>query len=92
MAAPPRQPLFLARSSYRQRRLRDALRVLPVAGVILFTLPLLWPRGPEGPGNATVLIYLFSVWALLVLAGALMVRRLRPDEHPEGAPPPEGGP
>ena len=80
MAIPPRQPLFLARASYRQRRLRDALRLLPLAGMVMLALPLLWPRGPEGPGNATVLIYLFTVWFVLVAISFALSRRLRPDD------------
>lgn len=93
MAQPPRPPLFLARPGYRQRRLRDAIRVVPVAGAILLMIPLLWPRGPAGPGNATVLIYVFGVWTLLIAVSLLLTRRLQTDDddpHPEatvrGAP------
>lgn len=85
MALPPRQPIFLARSSYRQRRLRDAIRVLPLTGVILILLPLLWTRGPEGPGNAQVLIYVFAVWTLLILTSLLLTRKLRTDADVDGA-------
>lgn len=64
------EPLFLARDSYRQRRLGDAARLLPVLGVVLLLLP--------GFITVTVdaLIYIFSVWALLIVAIGLMSRPL----------------
>ncbi|SMY09575.1 hypothetical protein [Flavimaricola marinus] len=87
MAQMPRQPLFLARSSYRQRRLRDAIRFLPITGIVLLMLPLLWPRGPDGPGNGQVLIYIFSAWSFLILLSFLLTRRLRNDDAEEGNEP-----
>ena len=81
VAPKPGQPLFLARAGYRQRRLRDALRLLPIFGAILWIIPLSWPEGPQdGHGNAGALIYIFVVWALLIVAAFLMSRRLRPDD------------
>ncbi len=64
------EPLFLARDSYRQRRLRDAARLLPVLGVVLLLLP--------GFITITVdaIVYIFSVWALLIVAIGLMSRHL----------------
>ena len=66
-------PLFLERRSYRQRRLMDAARLLPVLGAVLWTIPLLWPQGPEeGVAASTAILYLFGTW--LALAGlALMI-------------------
>lgn len=85
-------PLFLERRSYRQRRLMDAARLLPVLGVVLWTIPLLWRQGPDhGIATSTAILYLFGAW--LVLAGlALMIsRHLEEDEaetpHRDG----EGG-
>ncbi|WP_108263603.1 hypothetical protein [Mangrovicoccus ximenensis] len=89
----PRVPLFLERQSYRRRRLVDASRAVPVFGIILFFVPLLWPQ-PE-PGEATGLaergIYLFLAWGLLVaVTGVISVRlqsRLQegaPEERAEG--------
>ena len=40
---PQRQQMFLERRSYRQRRMMDALRLLPVLGLCLCMVPLLWP-------------------------------------------------
>lgn len=87
-------PLFLARRAYRQRRLADAARLLPLLGGFLFLLPILWntqatPAADTGSGG----IYLFAVWAGLILAAAVLARMLgRQDEEadaPGGAA--EGG-
>jgi hypothetical protein len=82
--ARPTQPLFLARSSYRQRRLRDAARLLPLAAALLWLLPLLWARGPDGVSTATVLLYLFGVWIALILATFVLSRLIGPDTDPTG--------
>lgn len=73
------EPLFLARDSYRQRRLGDAARLLPVLGFVLLLLP--------GFLTATVdaLIYIFTVWALLIVVMALMSRRLADQTNVAGA-------
>jgi hypothetical protein len=95
MSRPP-SPLFLEREAYRRRRLADAARILPVLGLVLFLLPALW-RQPGDPNTATEAVYLFAVWALLILAAALLARPLRragdprsplPPRRPD--PPPEG--
>ncbi len=72
-------PLFLARRSYRRRRVMDAARMLPVVGGFLVALPILW-RPAETPGGETAsgVVYLFTVWALLILAAAVLARRLSP--------------
>ncbi|SFE90672.1 hypothetical protein [Roseivivax sediminis] len=68
-----RPPLvFLERRSYRQRRVRDAARLLPVLGLFAWGVPLLWPRGEAAPGTASALVYVFAVWLGLVVAGALL--------------------
>ena len=77
---PSAKSVFLARSGYRQRRLRDALRMLPVVGVVLWLFPLLW-RSPDSESPlGQVLIYVFGVWLLLIVAAGVMARALRPDE------------
>ncbi len=67
----PRPPLFLARAVYRRRRLRDAARLLPLMGVFLLVLPLLWSHGAaDGAGQDWT--YIFGIWAVLIaLAAAL---------------------
>ena len=52
MARPAKPPVFLARASYRQRRLRDAARLLPMVAGVLMMLPLLWSRS-DGSGLPT---------------------------------------
>lgn len=90
------KPLFLARAVYRKRRLRDAARMLPIFGFLLLMLPMLWP---QGRGVAwTGWIYVFLVWAALIVAAAALARGLAapdaPPTTPEGGdspPKPEGG-
>ncbi|EEW25562.1 hypothetical protein [Rhodobacter ferrooxidans] len=66
-------PLFLARRSYRRRRLRDAARLLPVFGGFLVFLPILWAPAETGSRDtAPDGIYLFAVWAGLIVVAALM--------------------
>jgi len=81
---PLARPLFLERQSYRFRRTTDAARLLPVLGIFLFLLPLLWqpadPAGDVGGGTGVGLtarlVYLFSVWLALIVAAAVLARRL----------------
>ncbi|WP_138470141.1 hypothetical protein [Poseidonocella sp. HB161398] len=85
----PRPPLFLERESYRHRRLVDASRIVPVFGMILFFVPLLWPQPEEAPSAlAERGIYLFVAWGGLVAAtAAISVRlqsRLRDEAGPAG--------
>ncbi|BDW85866.1 hypothetical protein [Roseicyclus marinus] len=83
--------LFLERRTYRQARLQDAARLLPVLGLVLFFGPS-FIRGEDPAGSGLLsgwLIYYFSVWlGLIVLAGILsqaLMRTDRPD--PTAAPP-----
>ncbi len=90
-------PLFLARASYRRRRLIDAARLLPLAGAFLFLLPMLW--GPEGEaaagGRNTAVdgLYLMGAWLALVVAAALVAPGLRAEPPPDDPDPgPGSGP
>ncbi len=94
------KPVFLARGRYRQRRLRDGMLLMPVLAGVLFAVPLLWPRGEIGTelqatANSAALLYLFTVWAGLIVLGAILARFLRRDEDdapggPEGRSTPPG--
>jgi hypothetical protein len=80
----PQEPLFLARGSYRRRRLQDAARLLPWLGGFLFALPLLW----TGARTTVGLMYLFGAWVVLIGLALLLSRRLGRDggqgEEPDG--------
>ena len=86
MSRQTKTPVFVHRSGYRQRRLRDAARLVPFLGLILWLLPLGWPR-PEGTEAHAVgaggLIYIFGVWVFLILCTALLAMSMRPLEEPQ---------
>jgi hypothetical protein len=65
----PAPPPFVAPQSYRQRRLRDFARMLPVLGFALFLLPLLGSaeRSTGGAG-----LWLFACWGALIFAAKLI--------------------
>ena len=71
MKKPP-EPLFLARENYRFRRLTDAARLMPLLGLLLIFLPLMWRE----PSTAAGLVWLFSVWLFLILCTAWLASRL----------------
>lgn len=79
MAKPP---VFLERQSYRQRRMMDAIRLLPLLGLGLWMVALLWPvpessaagGGPSVPTSAA-LTYIFGVWMGLVILGWFLWRK-----------------
>ncbi|MDA7427191.1 hypothetical protein PGB28_01880 [Primorskyibacter aestuariivivens] len=86
--------MFVERQTYRKRRMQDAARFLPVIGLVLFLLPLFWPRGPEdGIAMSVAIEYIFAVWIALV-AGALVLSFLIKEEpalEDGGAPEPPRG-
>ncbi len=76
---PPQQPLFLARRTYRRRRLIDAIRLVPVLGALLFLIPVL----NLSEGGATTLwggVFLFLSWLGLIILTAFLTRRVRRSE------------
>ncbi len=69
--------LFLERRTYRQYRLQDAARLLPILGLILIFGPILI-RGDDA-GALTLaggLIYYFAIWVILIGLTALVSRAL----------------
>ena len=80
------KPLFLGRKGYRARRLRDAARLLPVLGLVLVLLPVMWVPA-AGAVRATVgdAIYLFAVWLALIVAAAVLGRGLTKDDGGDDA-------
>ena len=97
----PRAPIFLEKRGYRQRRMMDAVRLLPFLGLMLWMVPLLWPV-PEILPDATLepseptiamsvaLRYLFGVWALLILGTWALWRRTRDVASGEDVAQPDG--
>jgi hypothetical protein len=78
--SPDRVSVFLARRSYRRRRMADAARLLPLAGGILFCVPLVWKGAEAGARTVNAMIYVFGLWVLLVVVSALISRHLRHDD------------
>lgn len=76
-------PLFLERRSYRQRRLRDAARLLPVLGLGLWLLPLLFAADGEPATTSQALIYIFTVWVVLAGIAAWLSQRMDMDPGPD---------
>jgi hypothetical protein len=71
----PQEPLFLARRSYRRRRIMDAARLLPWLGGFLFVLPLFWREATTASG----LLYLFGAWLFLIVLSFALSRLLPTD-------------
>ncbi|MEO0916007.1 MAG: hypothetical protein AAFY31_03355 [Pseudomonadota bacterium] len=64
--ADPAHRLFLARDSYKRRRFSDAARLLPLLGFVLLVLPGLFTT------TTGSLIYIFTVWGLLIIVIGLV--------------------
>lgn len=71
------QPIFQAREGYRNRRLADLGRILPMVGLILFLLPLLWTGSGEDAGSTgSAGLFIFAAWLALIVAAASVSRWL----------------
>lgn len=73
----PKRALFLARAPYRRRRLRDAARLLPILGMFLLLLPLLWAPTAQMTLTADDVVYFFAIWLLLIALAAAFAPGLR---------------
>jgi hypothetical protein len=88
----PRKPLpvFLERSSYRKRRLMDALKLLAIFGTVLWMIPTLWPNGSDPSAErvsmSRALFYVFGVWGVLIVLSAFFVhQKPMPEKKARGA-------
>jgi len=65
------------RGLYRRRRLVDMARLLPMFGVLLVLLPLLWQPAERGE-TATISLgsFLFTAWLGLIAAAFLLSHAL----------------
>ena len=80
MSDPNTQPLFLEQRSYRQRRVRDVARMLPIFGAVIWAVPLLWPRaGDDMATTGGAAQYIFAVWLVLIILSVIVSRRIRDD-------------
>lgn len=78
--------------AFDHRKSRDRAMILLLAGLILVTPPVggIFQLDVKVAGVPFTLIYLFIVWAALILGTALLARRLNsepeavPDETPPG--------
>jgi len=74
---PVQEPkLFVEPRNYRTRRIVDGLRVLPLAGIFLIAMPLFWGGTYAVVKSSSVMLFLFGVWAVLILANFIMTRRI----------------
>lgn len=71
------QPILLERESYRRRRLRDAAKLSPLIGLVLFLMPVMWAGDGSTAGG---LVFLFTAWAILIVVMMILSRRLSETE------------
>jgi hypothetical protein len=66
-------------------RLHDAAALLPFAGLVLLMPPVigLFPAAITVAGIPLPVLYLFGIWAMLIVAAFLLARRVPPND--EGA-------
>jgi hypothetical protein len=75
---PGSPPVFHEKRTYRQRRTMDAARAAPILALALWLVPLLWSQeGEDHVSSATALIYIFVVWAGVILVTLVLSRALR---------------
>ncbi len=70
-------------------RLRDAARLLPALAAFLLMPPVitLFTGAHALAGVPLIVAYLFGVWLALIVAAALLARRLGPPSPPTSSPP-----
>lgn len=67
-----------------RQKLRDTALLLPALGLVLVMPPFVdLFSGPDtGTGVPPLVIYIFAVWATLIVLGAILARRLSRIEPP----------
>ena len=72
------RPVFHERRTYRRRRLMEAARLVPLLGLFLCVLPLIWPQtGDARIPSSAALIYIFAVWAAIIVLNLVLARALK---------------
>ena len=57
----------------------DAARMAPLLALALWCIPLVWPQSGEGHvSSATAIIYIFAVWAGVILLNFVLSTALAP--------------
>jgi hypothetical protein len=88
MQPPPSALVFLERRGYRQRRMMDAIRLLPLVGLLLWLLPTLWAAtgsdGVEPVRMSRAIVYVFGVWVSLILCAGTLWRYLKGSDEDVG--------
>lgn len=64
----------------KSRKSRDAAALLPLIGLLLLVTPLV-ATIPNDSGIPGAFLYIFGVWAGLILLAALLSRRLNRDDR-----------
>ncbi len=81
---PPRPPApGLAEEAIARRRRRDLAAVLPLTGLVLLVSPFINTVADAGriAGIPASVLYIFGVWIGLIIASALLARRLFDDSR-----------
>ena len=73
--------MFFGRDTYRRRRAMDAAKLAPFVGVFLFIVPVLWSAGTS---TTAALVFVFSVWCVLIALAAFLSTWLTSDEADDG--------
>jgi len=74
--------IYLERRTYRRRRMMDAARLMPLIGMLLFLVPLLWlPEPGESVATSRGVIYIFAIWVILILVSAWIAAKLQPGQE-----------
>lgn len=67
------EPNSPSNASTRQRRVLDAANFLPLLAIVLMLIPILWA---SGRATSAALVYVFSVWVVLIGLSGLLSRSL----------------
>ena len=68
--------LFVEPRNYRARRMVDGLRILPIVGIFLIAMPLFWGGSKTSIKSSDVMLFVFAVWAILIVINCIMTRRI----------------